>query len=150
MQINPENNTNYNFDNRKNTLFKYFKSPKANIIKINSTLNYENFFLIHNENLSENIALLKLNTSNKSSAYADFEIFEIKQINFEKSFPSRNSETEAKTFKILGAFKVFKLPASVFKESLTGQAYDGQYFSLHVPEHLCEKLGVNLEWVLSL
>jgi hypothetical protein len=101
MKINNDSNLNFNFDNRKKILYKYFEKQDVNIIKINTYPNYENLFLIYNENIKESIVLLKLHTNNKESVSADFEINEI-NLTLDESFPIYESCPNTKAYKILG------------------------------------------------
>lgn len=102
MQINNECKINFNLDDRKRIIFKYFSKPDVSIMKINSASNWENLFVIYNENIKESLILLKLSTNDiKTSNYADFEIKEI-NLNLEESYPLNESNSNKKACKIFG------------------------------------------------
>lgn len=146
MQINPNNNISCNLDNRKKILYKYFEKPGSNILKINSTQSYENFFLIYNENINESIILLKLNSYNKDSIYADFEIHEV-QLDLMESFSSDDLKSDRKHSKILGAFNhldklyIVNSVFSVFIIDLSSE--DKKFYKLKIDrEDVDEKIEI--------
>jgi hypothetical protein len=42
----------------------------------------------------------------------------------------------------------FEISAPMYKEQFTGLAFDGQYFSLGVPEWICNMKLVDIQWIL--
>ncbi|KAK3246710.1 hypothetical protein CYMTET_13998 [Cymbomonas tetramitiformis] len=49
---------------------------------------------------------------------------------------------------LLGGIKPFNISNEMFQQQFTGHSYDGQYFSLNVPEELCILVGSSVEWTL--
>jgi len=102
MNIINENENIFILENQKLVLLKYFEKSHANILKINTLPDFENFFLVYNENIKEKILLLKFDISKSKNNFLDYEISEI-DINLDQSFPNENSETK-NLHKILGVY----------------------------------------------